>query len=81
MLNAVKYIFIVVDILIVTFIFYKAFMLIRGTRAVQAIKGLGILIAISSIASFGNLQTLDWRLAAAEILDMGRNSFHYHFRS
>ncbi len=62
MLNAVKYIFIVVDILIVTFIFYKAFMLIRGTRAVQAIKGLGILIAISSIASFGNLQTLDWLL-------------------
>jgi diadenylate cyclase len=62
MLSAVKYILAVVDILVVAFIFYKAFMLIRGTRAAQALKGLGILIAISSIAYFGGLQTLDWLL-------------------
>ena len=62
MLGAIKYILAVVDILVVAFIFYKAFMLIRGTRAVQALKGLVILIAISSIASFGKFQTLDWLL-------------------
>jgi diadenylate cyclase len=62
MLSVIKYILTVVDILVVAYIFYKAFMLIRGTRAVQALKGLGILIAISSIASFGRLQTLDWLL-------------------
>ena len=62
MLGIVKHILTVVDVLVVSFIFYKAFMLIRGTRAVQALKGLGILVAISSIASFGKLQTLDWLL-------------------
>ena len=62
MMGAIKYILTVIDILVVAFIFYKAFMLIRGTRAVQALKGIGILIAISSIASFGRLQTLDWLL-------------------
>ena len=44
MINALNYILIVVDILVVAFIFYKAFMLIRGTRAVQAIKGLGVAV-------------------------------------
>jgi len=62
MLSALYYVRIVIDILVVAFIFYKAFMLIRGTRAVQALKGLGILIAVSLIASFGGLQTLDWLL-------------------
>jgi len=62
MLRAIEYALTVIDILVVAFIFYKAFMLIRGTRAVQALKGLGILIAVSSIASLGRLQTLDWLL-------------------
>ena len=62
MLNALNYIITVIDILVVAFIFYKVFMLIRGTRAVQALKGLGILVAVSTFASFGRLQTLDWIL-------------------
>lgn len=62
MLNAFKYAITVIDILVVAFILYKAFMLIRGTRAIQVIKGLGILIAVSSIASLGKLKTLDWLL-------------------
>ena len=62
MLNALNYIITVIDILVVAFIFYKVFMLIRGTRAVQALKGLGILVAVSTLASFGKLQTLDWLL-------------------
>lgn len=52
----------VIDILAVAFIFYKAFMLIRGTRAVQALKGIGILMAISAIAALAKLRTLDWLL-------------------
>jgi len=58
----INYILTVIDVLVVAFVFYKAFMLIRGTRAVQALEGIGILIAISAIASFGRLQTLDWLL-------------------
>jgi len=52
----------IIDIIAVAFIFYKGFMLIRGTRAVQALKGLGILIVISAIAAFARLRTLDWLL-------------------
>lgn len=52
----------VIDILVVAFIFYKAFMLIKGTRAVQALKGIGILLGISAIAAFAKLKTLDWLL-------------------
>ncbi len=62
MLNAIQYVLTAIDILVVAFILYKAFMLIRGTRAIQVIKGLGILIAVSSIASLGKLKTLDWLL-------------------
>ncbi len=64
MLNiSLNYIIHVIDVLLVAFIFYKAFMLIRGTRAVQALKGLGILIAISSLIAYsGKFQTLDWLL-------------------
>ena len=60
--KALNYILTVVDILVVTFIFYRAFMLIRGTRAVQVLKGLGILIVVSLITSLGKFQTLDWLL-------------------
>lgn len=62
MSGAIKYILQIIDILVVAFLFYKAFMLIRGTRAIQALKGLGILIGVSLIASFISLQTLDWLL-------------------
>ena len=62
MLEALKYTLTIIDILVVAFIFYKAFMLIRGTRAIQALKGLAILVAISALASFGRLHTLDWLL-------------------
>ncbi len=62
MSGAIKYILQIIDILFVAFLFYKAFMLIRGTRAIQALKGLGILIGVSFIASLVGLQTLDWLL-------------------
>jgi len=63
MLGTIRQIsFAVIDILVVAFIFYKGFMLIRGTRAVQALKGIGVLIVISTVAYFGELRTLDWLL-------------------
>ncbi|MGB9595906.1 MAG: diadenylate cyclase CdaA [Candidatus Poribacteria bacterium] len=52
----------IIDILAVAFIFYKAFMLIRGTRAIQALKGIAILIVVSAIASLAKFETLSWLL-------------------
>jgi diadenylate cyclase len=66
MLSIIKYIGLrlltIFDILAVAFVFYKAFMLIRGTRAVQALKGIAILIVITAIAALAKLETLNWLL-------------------
>jgi diadenylate cyclase len=51
----------VVDILIVALIFYLVFLSIRGTRAVQLLWGIGLLIFIMVIiSSFFRLTTLNW---------------------
>lgn len=52
----------VLDILLVAFIIYEIILFIRGTRAVQMVAGLGILIVIYFIAREMGLQTLHWLL-------------------
>lgn len=48
------------DILVVTFLFYKLFMLIQDTRAVQVLKGLIILSLITILAQILQLPVLRW---------------------
>ncbi len=50
------------DILIVAFILYQLFMLTRGTRASQVLKGFGVLIIVSWLSGFLGLVTLNWLL-------------------
>ncbi|MBF0472898.1 MAG: TIGR00159 family protein [Nitrospirae bacterium] len=50
----------VVDILIVSYIFYRLLLIIRGTRAVQMLIGIGVMLLTSLIARYLNLYTLDW---------------------
>ncbi len=53
----------IVDILIVAFIIYKAMMIIKGTRAVQLIKGLIVLLLASLAASkVFEFTTVSWIL-------------------
>lgn len=52
----------VLDICIVAALFYYLFIVIQGTRAVQLIKGLVILILAVSISSAIGLSTLGWIL-------------------
>lgn len=51
-----------IDITVVAFVLYRFIMLIRGTRAVQLIKGLAILFAASFLAEILGLSTIDWIL-------------------
>lgn len=51
-----------VDILIVAFVLYKLIMLIRGTRAVQLIKGLVVLLVATTISDWLGLYTINWIL-------------------
>jgi diadenylate cyclase len=53
---------IILDIVVVAVILYHLLMLIKGTRAVQLIKGLFILLIVSVLARKIELPTLSWML-------------------
>ncbi|ANE45884.1 membrane protein [Paenibacillus swuensis] len=55
--NAIKDI---IDILIVSYVIYKIMILIRGTRAVQLLKGIFVLISTWALSIWFNLYTLNW---------------------
>lgn len=50
----------IVDILIVTYIIYHLILLVRGTRAVQLLKGILILVVIWAVSTWLDLYTLKW---------------------
>lgn len=52
----------ILDIAVVTVILYQLLMLIKGTRAVQLIKGLFVLVMVSILARQLGLTTLTWML-------------------
>lgn len=57
----------IIDIAIVAFVLYRLIILIRGTRAVQLIKGIGVLIGVSFLADILKLKTIDWILVQARL--------------
>lgn len=50
----------IVDILIVTYIIYRLIMVIRGTKAVQLLKGIVVIIAVQFLSQLFHLVTLHW---------------------
>lgn len=50
------------DIIIVALVLYKLMMVIRGTRAVQLIKGIVVLIVATTVSSWLQLDTINWLL-------------------
>ncbi|KOO40395.1 diadenylate cyclase CdaA [Priestia koreensis] len=55
----------VVDILLVWFVIYKLIMVIRGTKAVQLLKGIVVIVVVRFLSSFLGLQTLGWLMDKA----------------
>lgn len=55
----------IVDVVLVLFIVYRLYLIIRGTRAVQLLKGLAILVAANLIARQLGLGLLTWLLDQA----------------
>ncbi|WP_227764523.1 diadenylate cyclase CdaA [Zhaonella formicivorans] len=51
-----------IDIVIVAFVIYRFMMLIKGTRAVQLLKGLAVLVVASFLSKMLGLQTIQWIL-------------------
>lgn len=50
----------IIDILIVTYIIYQLILLVRGTRAVQLLKGILVLVVIWALSTWFDLYTLKW---------------------
>ncbi|MDW8800117.1 diadenylate cyclase CdaA [Clostridium sp. A1-XYC3] len=52
----------IMDILVVSYIFYKGYVLIKETRAEQLLKGIILIIFLIPVSSFFNLTMLNWIL-------------------
>ncbi|QWU15626.1 diadenylate cyclase [Paenibacillus sophorae] len=50
----------IIDILIVSYIIYKVLNMVRGTRAIQLLKGILVLIVIWAFSTLLDLYTLKW---------------------
>lgn len=63
-INSIKNISVwsILDILVVSYIFYKGYMLIKETRAEQLLKGMILIILLIPISSLLNLDMLNWIL-------------------
>ncbi|MFA9556531.1 diadenylate cyclase CdaA [Evansella sp. AB-rgal1] len=51
---------IVIDIVLVAYVIYKLIMVIRGTRAVQLVKGITVILVVWILSRFFGLITLEW---------------------
>ncbi len=52
------------DILVVTYVIYRALLVLRGTRAMQAGTGLGVVLLVFLVARWTNLTTLFYLMSA-----------------
>jgi len=55
----------IIDILLVTYVIYKLLMLVRGTRAIQLLKGIMVIVVAWLISTFFELRTLQWLMSQA----------------
>lgn len=58
--NFFDYIANIIDILLVWYVIYKLLMVIRGTKAVQVLKGIIVILIARNLSTFLGLSTLDW---------------------
>lgn len=56
------YLLTILDIFIVTYLLYRGYLLIAGTRAVQILLGLLVILIIAILSRFLHLTTLNWLL-------------------
>lgn len=54
-----------IDILLVWYVIYKLIMVIRGTKAVQLLKGIVVIVIVRILSSFLGLHTLQWLMDQA----------------
>ncbi|RLQ93246.1 diadenylate cyclase CdaA [Falsibacillus albus] len=55
----------IIDILLVWFVIYKLIMVIRGTKAVQILTGIFVIIVVRTLSGFLGFNTLSWMMEQA----------------
>ena len=61
----IDYISNAIDILLVWYVVYKLLMVIRGTKAVQLLKGIFVIIIVRAVSGLFDLSTLSWIMEQA----------------
>lgn len=56
----------IIDMLVVAFLIYKLFLWIKGTRAVQLLKGLVVLLIATTVSNWLGLYTFNWILKSIQ---------------
>ncbi|RKY01677.1 MAG: TIGR00159 family protein [Spirochaetes bacterium] len=51
-----------IDVIIIAYVIYKVYLMISGTRAIQVVKGLALIIFAAWLARFLYLETVSWLL-------------------
>lgn len=59
-LPLMKYLANIVDILLVWYVIYKLIMIVRGTKAVQLLKGIFVILLVRFVSEILHLQTIFW---------------------
>ncbi|RHW34806.1 TIGR00159 family protein [Neobacillus notoginsengisoli] len=59
-INLFRYLASIVDIAIIWYVVYKLIMLIKGTKAVQLLKGIFVILLVKLFSDFLGLRTLSW---------------------
>src|SRR5581483_7578921 len=57
-----KYISSIVDILLVWYVIYKIINIIKGTKAVQLLKGILVILVVRIASDFFGLTTMSWMM-------------------
>ncbi|EOR25842.1 hypothetical protein A499_03688 [Niallia nealsonii AAU1] len=57
-----KYLANTVDIILVWYVIYKIITIIRGTKAVQLLNGIFVILIIKMLSDYFQLQTLGWMM-------------------
>ncbi len=55
----------IIDILLVSYVIYKLLMIVRGTRAIQLLKGIMIIVIAWLISTYFELKTFQWLMSQA----------------
>ncbi len=50
----------ILDIVLVSFLLYRLLLFIKGTKAVQMLIGIGVLLLVSLLSGYTGLYTMDW---------------------